>query len=78
MIHRNDPYCILSQVAASTESLLAWKLGPRNQRPRRVSVRPLHFAQLLTGFPAFQVHGSNSSRRLIEYPPAMRESTSWR
>jgi hypothetical protein len=30
MIHRNDPYCILSQVAASTESLLAWKLGPRN------------------------------------------------
>ena len=33
MIHRNDPYCILSQIAASTESLLAWKLGPGNQRP---------------------------------------------
>ncbi len=33
--HRNDPYCILSQIAAIAESLLAWKLGPRNQRPRR-------------------------------------------
>jgi hypothetical protein len=32
-IHRNDPNCILSQIAASTESLLAWKLGPGNQRP---------------------------------------------
>src|SRR6185312_6501846 len=31
-IHRNDPNCILSQIAASTESLLAWKLRPRNQR----------------------------------------------
>src|SRR5215831_10151218 len=29
-IHRNDPNCILSQIAASTESLLAWKLGPMN------------------------------------------------
>jgi hypothetical protein len=35
MIHRNDPYSILSQIAASTESLLAWKLGPGNQRQRR-------------------------------------------
>jgi len=34
-IHRNDPNCILSQIAASTDSLLAWKLGPGNQRPRR-------------------------------------------
>jgi hypothetical protein len=34
-IHRNDPNCILSQIAASTESLLAWKLGPGNQRSRR-------------------------------------------
>ena len=34
-IHRDDPNCILSQIAASTESLLAWKLGPGNQRPRR-------------------------------------------
>jgi hypothetical protein len=32
MIHRNDPNCILSQIAASAESLLAWKLGPGNQR----------------------------------------------
>ena len=31
----HDPNCILSQIAASTESLLAWKLGPGNQRPRR-------------------------------------------
>ena len=28
----HDPNCILSQIAASTESLLAWKLGPGNQR----------------------------------------------
>jgi hypothetical protein len=34
--HRKDPNCILSQIAASTESLLAWKLGPRNQCERRV------------------------------------------
>ena len=34
-IHRNDPNCILSQIAASTESLLAWKVGPGNQRPTR-------------------------------------------
>ena len=27
--------CILSQIAASTESLLAWKLGPGNQRRGR-------------------------------------------
>lgn len=42
----------------------------------RVSVRRLHFAQLLTGFPAFHAHGSNSSRRLMECPSTMRESTS--
>ena len=35
MIHRNDPNCILSQIAASTARLLAWKLGPGNQQPRR-------------------------------------------
>ena len=34
-IYRNDPHCILSQIAASTESLLAWKLGPGNQRRSR-------------------------------------------
>jgi hypothetical protein len=27
-IHRNDPKCILSQIAARPERLLAWKLGP--------------------------------------------------
>lgn len=43
-----------------------------------VSVRPLHFGQLLTGFSAFHAHGSNSSRRLIGCPSTMRESTSWR
>ena len=32
--HRNDPPCILSQIAARTESLLARTLGPRIQRPR--------------------------------------------
>src|SRR3954464_15187546 len=30
----HDPNCILSQIAASAESLLAWKLGPGNQRAR--------------------------------------------
>jgi hypothetical protein len=30
----HDPNCILSQIAASTEYLLAWKSGPRNQRRR--------------------------------------------
>ena len=30
----HDPNCILSQIAASTESLLAWKLGPGNHRRR--------------------------------------------
>ena len=30
----HDSNCILSQIAASTESLLAWKLGPGNQRRR--------------------------------------------
>jgi hypothetical protein len=30
----HDSNCILSQIAASTESLLAWKLGPWNQRRR--------------------------------------------
>jgi len=32
-IHRNDPDGILSEIAAGTESLLAWKLGPGNQLP---------------------------------------------
>lgn len=45
---------------------------------RAVSVRALHFTQLLTGFPAFHAHGSNSSRRLTGCPAIMRESTSWR
>ena len=31
----HDPNCILSQIAASTESLLAWKLGPGNHRRKR-------------------------------------------
>ena len=31
-IHRNDPNCILSQIAATTQSLLAWKLGAGNLR----------------------------------------------
>ena len=47
---------------------LAW---PERRWRRRggsdVSVRVLHFSQLLTGFPAFQAHGSSSSRRLIGY-----------
>ena len=30
---RYDSNCILSQIAASTEGQLAWKLGPGNQRP---------------------------------------------
>ena len=30
----HDSNCILSQIAASTESLLAWQLGRGNQRPR--------------------------------------------
>ena len=41
-----------------------------------VSVRVLHFSQLLTGFPAFHAHGSNSPRRLIGYPSTIRVSTS--
>src|SRR5204863_8395657 len=41
-----------------------------------VSVRPLHVAQPLTAFLSFQAHGSNSSRRLIGCPSAMRDSTS--
>jgi hypothetical protein len=31
-IYCNDPNCILSRIAAITESLVAWKLGPGNQR----------------------------------------------
>jgi hypothetical protein len=49
-----------------------------DRRGRAVSVRALHFTQLLTGFPAFHAHGSNSSRRLTGCPAIMRESTSWR
>ena len=41
-----------------------------------VSVRVLHFSQLLTGFAAFHAHGSNSPRRLIGYPSTIRVSTS--
>ena len=44
--------------------------------PPIVSVRVLHFSQLLTGFPAFHAHGSNSPRRLIGYPSTIRVSTS--
>jgi hypothetical protein len=48
----------------------------RRRRGSDVSVRVLHFSQLLTGFPAFHAHGSNSPRRLIGYPSTIRVSTS--
>ena len=50
--------------------------GDGQHRNSIVSVRVLHFSQLLTGFPAFHAHGSNSPRRLIGYPSTIRVSTS--
>ena len=55
---------------------LVWDWTTLAEGAADVSVRVLHFSQLLTGFPAFHAHGSNSPRRLIGYPSTIRVSTS--
>lgn len=50
--------------------------GQQVEQSTTVSVRSLHIAQFLTGFPTFHTQGKSSSSRLMGCPSTMRMSTS--